>query len=997
MTILYLANCTFPHERANGIQTMETCAALAARGHAVHLLVRPDAATPAREPFRFYGVPPAPQMQIHNVRVFRPRSTVYRARALLRLLLRRRWDVVFTRELAMADAALRCPARWRPPLVFESHGFNPVRDEFRGRMPGGRALAPRVLRRLVDRERRVWRRADGYVAITRTLVDELVERFGPRAHVATAPSGVRLGPSRRFERVKHAGRPTVVYAGHLYEYNGVDVLIEALTRLPHARLRVVGGHPRDRADRARLAALVRDRGLTERVAFTGPAAPLEVPDRLRDAHALVAPLLDVPYTRYASPLKLFQYMAAGRPIVASDLPCHREVLRDGATARLFTPGDPEALSAALQAGTGGTGGRRSHGARSVRRRGGVFVGSTSRAPRTVAGGGRAGPPRRGCSREKCADPRRRGRPSLMSREPHPPVPEPSPWPWIATRVGWSAALLAAWLLVALGWAPALIRAGYSEASIGLVNAIFASRAEHPVEEYLAYWRRVVWVGVVWCVGIWFVGPLRRRVSSRRFFERAVGAATPGALGAVRAWTCGTLLVMTLWEDLASSVLLPREMMRPRGVMFLLHLLPIGFDEFLANATALWLFEHFTALLLFLGVIGLGTRFVVPASAVCYLIMAGILRGYAWFYHTGLIPIYVLAVLAFTPCDQGWSVDRLRRIARGDPVPAADRPAAVFGWARYAVWTVLSVPYVAAGCSKLYYGGLEWVAPDNMRSILLHTGLAMMEFDFDVAAALVQAPSAVFLFLSVTGLGTELLFGLVLVSRRARFWLPAAMALVHIGILFLQNILFLDLILLQAVFYDWRPARLTVERWWAAYRVPARTAPGDGTPTLPERAAPVERMHRRGALASLAIAGFLASWWITHIEFYPFTTMKMFAAPYASMETIEYVWAVAHYEDGTSGRAPFERWIGATADSRYRRVIAGAFGGAESRALCRKFLDASLRAAFLYGEAPRPVSIEIQLWRWNVVDDPGNPDHGVLVDRYVHDAGGPGGHRTIRRP
>ncbi len=348
MTILYLANCTFPHERANGIQTMETCAALAARGHAVHLLVRPDAAAQARDPFRFYGVSPAPGLHIDYVRVFRPRSTVYRTHALFRLLQRRRWDVVFTRELAMAAAVLRCPARWRPPLVFESHGFNPVRDEFRGRMPGGRAVHPRALGRLVDRERRVWRRADGYVAITRVIAEELAARFGPRAHVITAPSGVRLGTSRIFEPVGRAGSPTVVYAGHLYEYNGVDVLIEALTRLPHVRLRVVGGHPRDRADRVRLEALVRARGLTERVDFTGPVSPREVPERLRDAHAAVAPLLDVPYTRYASPLKLFQYMAAGRPIVASDLPCHREVLQDGATARLFKPGDAEALAAALQ-------------------------------------------------------------------------------------------------------------------------------------------------------------------------------------------------------------------------------------------------------------------------------------------------------------------------------------------------------------------------------------------------------------------------------------------------------------------------------------------------------------------------------------------------------------------------------------------------------------------------------------------------------------------------
>ena len=69
--------------------------------------------------------------------------------------------------------------------------------------------------------------------------------------------------------------------------------------------------------------------------------------------------------------------------------------------------------------------------------------------------------------------------------------------------------------------------------------------------------------------------------------------------------------------------------------------------------------------LLLGVVGHGSRIVVPAAALCYLVMAGVLREYAWFYHTGLIPIYVLAVLSFTPCGDGWSLDRAIRIARGD--------------------------------------------------------------------------------------------------------------------------------------------------------------------------------------------------------------------------------------------------------------------------------------------------------------------------------------------
>ncbi len=57
MRILYLADIRFPLERANGIQTMETCHALASRGHTVTLVVRPDTQSPARDPFAYYALP----------------------------------------------------------------------------------------------------------------------------------------------------------------------------------------------------------------------------------------------------------------------------------------------------------------------------------------------------------------------------------------------------------------------------------------------------------------------------------------------------------------------------------------------------------------------------------------------------------------------------------------------------------------------------------------------------------------------------------------------------------------------------------------------------------------------------------------------------------------------------------------------------------------------------------------------------------------------------
>ena len=66
MRILYFADIRFPLERANGIQTMETCYALTERGHVVHLVVKPDTQSPPRDPFAFYGLPMTKRLLIER-------------------------------------------------------------------------------------------------------------------------------------------------------------------------------------------------------------------------------------------------------------------------------------------------------------------------------------------------------------------------------------------------------------------------------------------------------------------------------------------------------------------------------------------------------------------------------------------------------------------------------------------------------------------------------------------------------------------------------------------------------------------------------------------------------------------------------------------------------------------------------------------------------------------------------------------------------------------
>jgi glycosyltransferase involved in cell wall biosynthesis len=94
--------------------------------------------------------------------------------------------------------------------------------------------------------------------------------------------------------------------------------------------------------------LARELEVDERVRFTGQVEPSRVPALLSEATMLVLPTVATESAAYTSPLKLFEYFAAGRPVIASDLAPVRELVRDGENGLLFSAGDADALAGAIR-------------------------------------------------------------------------------------------------------------------------------------------------------------------------------------------------------------------------------------------------------------------------------------------------------------------------------------------------------------------------------------------------------------------------------------------------------------------------------------------------------------------------------------------------------------------------------------------------------------------------------------------------------------------------
>jgi glycosyltransferase involved in cell wall biosynthesis len=351
--ILYFADIRFPLERANGIQTMETCYALAERGHSVDLVVRPDTERPERDPFDYYGLARHSRLTIEQAPVTGPaipswaRRLGYLAFAAGRGAGRARADIVMTRDLTVAWLLLQLPSR--APLVYESHGYAP---DVAAAMPNllTTATAPSAakLRRLAAREAQVWKQADGYVTITAGLAADLAARLGARPRLAVVPDGTRIAEATPDAEAPGNRLPCVAYAGHLYPWKGADLFLESIARVPGVRALVIGGHPRE-TDLSRIQALADRLGIRDRVTFAGQVPPRSVPAILAGADILALPNpASAISTTATSPLKLFEYMAAARAIVASDLPAIREVLTHDVNAWLVTPGDPDAFAGGIR-------------------------------------------------------------------------------------------------------------------------------------------------------------------------------------------------------------------------------------------------------------------------------------------------------------------------------------------------------------------------------------------------------------------------------------------------------------------------------------------------------------------------------------------------------------------------------------------------------------------------------------------------------------------------
>lgn len=318
MQIAVITTSQVPSISANSIQVMKVCQAYSQLGHNVTLIVPGKKTADWDQISTIFGIETKFRIKyIPTIKIFR-RYDFITISALI--LFFNHFDLVHTWMPQIANIA----GFLRKPYIIELHG-----------MPTGK-IGPKIYKKIIfsNHKKRI-------LCITNALKVMYENKYNFKfkdSEIQIAPNGVVLEPYNNYSGTSEIrnnlgieDRFSVVYTGHLYQGRGMDLLIQLAKALSNIQFLWVGGKD-DEVNRWR--EFILENGI-KNIVLTG-----FVGNKLIPAYQLAGDILVMPYENtisgssggnsvdFCSPMKMFEYMAAGKPIITSDLPILHEVLNE---------------------------------------------------------------------------------------------------------------------------------------------------------------------------------------------------------------------------------------------------------------------------------------------------------------------------------------------------------------------------------------------------------------------------------------------------------------------------------------------------------------------------------------------------------------------------------------------------------------------------------------------------------------------------------------------
>jgi glycosyltransferase involved in cell wall biosynthesis len=338
--VLYTAFDIVPSPKGASTHILHNLRGLVDAGFEVHLLTPNDGLLPVEEQLEGAHVTRVPQDLTQN---FLSRAVSFGRSVMSHVAAAPAYEVVHFRSVWDGLHLAQARTRLGYKTLFEVNGLPSV--ELKYHYPG---IDQDLLNKVKEQELATLHLSDAIICPSRVTKDYLASLGVDRERVTVIPNGVSPSDFSPSPLPPREGRvPVLLYIGTLADWQGLEVLVKALPhilRQTPVRLRIVGrGRSRQRK---MLNRQIRKLGIEQHVDIESAVPHHQVSAIMAEADICVAPLSlnDRNVTQGACPIKVLEYMAAARPLLASNMPIVRELVREDVDGLLFSPNDPADLA-----------------------------------------------------------------------------------------------------------------------------------------------------------------------------------------------------------------------------------------------------------------------------------------------------------------------------------------------------------------------------------------------------------------------------------------------------------------------------------------------------------------------------------------------------------------------------------------------------------------------------------------------------------------------------
>ena len=338
--VLYTAFDIVPSPKGASTHILHNLRGLVNRNYEVHLITPNDGLLPTEDTIEGAQVTRITQDLSQN---FLERATHFGKSVMMQLALHPNYDVVHYRNIWDGLDISQNKKRFGYKTVFEVNGLPSI--ELKYHYPG---LDSDLLSKIKEQEIATLHLSDAIICPSNVTRDYIASLGLNRKLVTVIPNGVSASDFSASPLPARGGRvPVLLYIGTLADWQGLDIVVKALPGILEqqaVQLKIVGrGRSRQRK---MLAKQIRKLGVEGNVTVQQAIPHHEIPALIAESDICIAPLglNDRNVTQGACPIKVLEYMAAGRPLLASNMPIVRELVREDVDALLFSPNGPDDLA-----------------------------------------------------------------------------------------------------------------------------------------------------------------------------------------------------------------------------------------------------------------------------------------------------------------------------------------------------------------------------------------------------------------------------------------------------------------------------------------------------------------------------------------------------------------------------------------------------------------------------------------------------------------------------